>query len=147
MTFEELCDKYKYEPATLKPNKLDMPLNIIPNTEEGMQEFNEIVDYIHSLKNIRYTPMTKSGGISFKTHRWIRTYNIKENKSSIELLLLFGHHNFRWEFRRDFKNDNYKYNPYTEYIENRIDSCGVDWGDTDKALNFINQSKIHTAKI
>lgn len=105
MTFEELCDKYKYGPATLKPNKLDIPLNIIPQTEEGMQEFNEIVDYIHSLTNIRHTPMTQSGGISFRTHRWIRTYNIKENKSSIELLLLFGHHNFRFEFRRDFKKD------------------------------------------
>ena len=63
------------------------------------------------------------------------------------MLLFYRGYNFRQEFRRDFKNDNYKYNPYTEYIENRIDSCGVDWGDTDKALNFINQNKIYIAKI
>lgn len=104
MTFEELCKKYKHGPVTLKPNKLDMPLNIIPNTEEGMQEFNEIVDCIHSIEEIGHTPMTKSGGISFKTPDWIHTYNIKANKSSIEILLL-AKYDFRWEFRRDFKKD------------------------------------------
>lgn len=106
MTFEELCDKYEYGPFTTRPNKLDMPLNIIPNTEEGMNEFNEIVDCIHSLDLIGRTPMTKSGGISIKDWTWMGTYNIiPHGQSSIEIILLHDGYHFRFEFRRDFKND------------------------------------------
>ena len=104
MTYEELCARYKRGPATWKPNKLDMPLNIIPNTEEGMQEFNEIVDCIHSLGITDRTPMTKSGGISIKGDAFFHTYNIIPHSSSIEIILI-SRYDFRWEFRRDYKAD------------------------------------------
>lgn len=104
MTYEELCARYKRGPATWKPNKLKMPLNIIPNTEEGMQEFNEIVDCIHSLGITDRTPMTKSGGISIKNDDFFHTYNIIPHGSNIEIILI-SRYDFRWEFRRDFKKD------------------------------------------
>ena len=105
MTFDELCKKYKCGPSTWKPNKLKMPLNIVPTTEEGMNEFNEIVDCIHSLDIVDKTPMTKSGGICIKDFGWCATYNIIPHGSSIEMLLFYRGYNFRWEFRRDYKAD------------------------------------------
>lgn len=121
MTFEELCERYKSGPNTFSPNKLKMPLNIIPNTEEGMQEFNEIIDCIHSLGITDKTPMTKSGGISIKDWSWLHTYNvISHGQSSIEIILFNSIFSFRWEFRRDFKKDKdgiYGTSPLTDYID------------------------------
>ena len=60
MNISDLIKIYSYS-QDLIPNKLKIPLNIIPMTDEGMEEFNSIVDYIHSL-NIGQTPLSSSGG-------------------------------------------------------------------------------------
>ena len=103
MNISDLIERYSYS-KNLIPNKLKIPLNIIPMTDDGMEEFNSIIDYIHSL-NISQTPLSSSGGISTRNYEYINSYRVIDHKSSVEIIFLYGEYNFRWEFRRDYKKD------------------------------------------
>lgn len=106
MTYEELRSKYKSIKPCFRVNKFDLPLNIFPQTEAGVDEFNEVVDLIHSLPlDDMKTPVTKSGGISIAGGwDYVDTYRITASKSSIEIILLYDDF-YRFEFRREFKKD------------------------------------------
>lgn len=104
MTYKELKSKYKSVPAHLKVNKLDLPLNVLPQTEDGVAQFNEIIDLIHSMA-LDETTMTPSGGISLKGGwDYMDTYKVSATTSSIEIILLTDDF-FRFEFRRNFKKE------------------------------------------
>ena len=102
--FEDLISRYYYSEEPV-PNKLKIPLNIIPMTDEGVDEFNTIIDYIHTLE-LTHTPLSYSGGISTRKYEHINTYRVIDHNSSVEIILLYDTYNFRWEFRRDYKKDN-----------------------------------------
>ena len=105
MTYKEFSSKYKSIKPCYKPNKLDFPENLIPTTEEGMVEFNEIMDFIHELVETgeiygREMGLTKSGGIKktpLADHQ--NTYAIIVSNSMIEVLLCYKDY-YRFHFRR-----------------------------------------------
>lgn len=107
--FQELKENFMYGRLNIKSiNKLDLPLNQIPITEEGMETFNSIIDL---LENNGFGPMvlTRSHGICKK--RWIRniacTYAVYQTNSFIELIIASVEYkySFRIQFRRPFEKD------------------------------------------
>lgn len=111
MNYQELREKYKHAEATLKPNKLKFPENLLPTTQEGAAEFNDILDCIHEMTRKgelsgRCMPLTPSGGIKitpFADHQ--NTYAITATNSMIELVLCAKEY-FRFYFRRSWSKEN-----------------------------------------
>lgn len=111
MNYKELKTLYKSSPATLKPNKLKFPENLLPTNEDGAENFNEILDCIHEMTKSgklrgRIMPLTPSGGIKitpFADHQ--NTYAITATNSMIEVLLCAEDY-FRFYFRRNWSKEN-----------------------------------------
>lgn len=111
MTYQEFYSKYKSIKPCYKPNKLKFPENLLPNNEQGAEEFNDILEYIHSLVDSgeldgRNTmPRTRSGGIKvtpFADHQ--NTYSITVTTSMIEVLLCYKDY-YRFYFRRAWRKE------------------------------------------
>ena len=123
--YQEFKSRYKSARPCLKPNKLDFPLNVIPTTEDGMNEFNDIMNYIHSLVETqevwgREMELTKSGGIKktpLADHQ--DTYAIIVTKSMVEVLLCYRDY-YRFQFRRKFckeKNEMGGHRAFYTFVE------------------------------
>lgn len=88
----EYCVKYV--------NYLFIPVNLIEISEEGKKEFNEIYQFVLSLKLPR-TIRTASGGISNDRKKQpLESYDITRTNYSVELLLLYDGWAYRFQFRR-----------------------------------------------
>lgn len=133
MTYKEFKAKYQHIKPCMKPNKLDFPLNVIATTEDGMNEFNDILDFIHSLRDCgeldgRVMPLTKSGGIKktpYADHH--QTYAIIASKSMIEILLCYKDY-YRFQFRREFRKDMGEMSGFRSFylFKKKLKEFGVD---------------------
>lgn len=80
-----------------------IPCTQIDMTEEGMQEFNDIIEYIQSL-NLSKIVRTPSGGISIKGCLKLRPrYDVRSLKSMIELTIVMFEGCWRIQFRNSFE--------------------------------------------
>lgn len=111
MTYQDFKSRYRYIKPCYKPNKMKFPDNVIPSTDEGVEEFNEIMGVIHDLVDSeeldgrRTMPLTQSGGIKktpFADHQ--NTYAIVVTKSMVEVLLCYKEY-YRFHFRRAWRKD------------------------------------------
>ena len=104
MTYQQLTEKYKSVKPHFHVNKMKLPLNVLPQTEEGVNQFNEIIELIHSCTNEK-TVLTKSKGIA-QGQGWDyqNTYAIIVSKTMIEVLFLWKDY-FRFQFRRAFREE------------------------------------------
>lgn len=96
--------KYKAAPLSLSANYLLIPVTVIPASDEGMREFNEIYAYHRSLEFYNTIVRTKSGGISldrklFRPPCW----DIRRFKSGVELTSLLDSGMRRFQFRDSLK--------------------------------------------
>lgn len=107
--FQELRENFQAGHLNINDiNKLDLPLNQIPISEEGMETFNSIIDLLEA-NGFDHMVLTRSHGICKK--RWIRniscTYAVYQTNSFIELIIAFAElkYSYRIQFRRPFEKE------------------------------------------
>ena len=84
-----------------------IPCSQIDMTDEGMQLFNEIIEYIESLDYMSKIVRTKSGGISISgCQKYRPRYDLRELKSMIELTIVMYEGCWRIQFRNSFERMN-----------------------------------------
>ena len=83
-----------------------IPCSQIDMTDEGMQLFNEIIEYIES-RQLSKIVRTKSGGISIQGCQNYRPrYDLRELRSMIELTIVMYEGCWRIQFRNSFERMN-----------------------------------------
>lgn len=101
--------KYKAAPLTGAANHLLIPVTVIPISDDGMEEFNEILRYHQNLKFYNKITRTKSGGISldrrvYRPPMW----DVRRTRSCVEITSLLADGMRRFQFRDPITNQQYK---------------------------------------
>lgn len=92
--------KYKAAPLTGAANYLLIPVTVIPISDDGVEEFNEILRYHQNLKFYNKITRTKSGGISldrrvYRPPMW----DVRRTRSCVEITSLLADGMRRFQFR------------------------------------------------
>lgn len=80
----EYLQKFKSAPMRILPNWLLLPVNLVPNTEEGIEEFNKIYQACLN-SNMERIVRTPSGGISARTI--FPAFDMQHSKTCCELTI------------------------------------------------------------
>lgn len=101
---------YDHIPLTMTVGgtaKIDkIPITIFDINDEGMNAFNDVFNYVKSNKDLTLITRTEGGYIS-KDRRYFLPpmYDIRANKSCVEITLLLEEGCWRFQFRYNFKKE------------------------------------------
>lgn len=101
---------YDHIPLTLTVGgtaKIDkIPITVFDINDDGMNAFNEVYNYVKSNKDLTLITRTDGGYIS-KDRRYFLPpmYDVRANKSCVEITLLLEEGCWRFQFRYNFKKE------------------------------------------
>ena len=96
--------KLKHAPLSNKINYLLIPVTVFDMSEEGAEEFNKIYMWLKK-QNLYELERSYSGGIKLGPHKKWPAWDIKENRSCVELTVLLSHGAWRIQFRASLPNN------------------------------------------
>lgn len=95
-----MFEQYQSIPFRLDLNFLKIPVNMFDMTDEGMEEFNNVLAEVEQM-NLNPIIRTKCGGISIDRRNWHQfpCYDIKVTKSMVEITVITLRC-YRFQFRK-----------------------------------------------
>lgn len=95
-----MFEQYQSIPFTLDLNFMNIPINMIDMTDEGMEEFNSVISEVEKM-NLNPIIRTKSGGISIDRRNWHQfpCWDIRTTKSMVEVTVITLRC-YRFQFRK-----------------------------------------------
>ena len=92
--------RYQSAPLNRYVNYKLIPVNIIPITDEGAAEFNELYSYFLSRKDLNKIVRTDSRGISITAEHFTGPmWDVRSNNGCVEITALLLEGMYRWQFR------------------------------------------------
>lgn len=101
-----MLENYASIPFTLKLNFMKIPVTLFDMTDEGMNEFNSVMQELEGLP-LNHIIRTSSGGISIDRKNWNQfpCWDIVESRSMVEVTVITKRC-YRFQFRKTLKKDN-----------------------------------------
>lgn len=91
--------EYKHSVPTYNLNYKLIPVTVFDITDEGMRQFNEVIDYAKSIPGIGILNRTNSGGIALGNKLVFPGYDIRRTNTVAELTLITIEGCWRFQFR------------------------------------------------
>jgi hypothetical protein len=99
-----ILEKYKHCKLKLDANLKLIPVTLFDINDRGMNDFNEVYNYVKNYEEITPITWTPSGGISTSRRNFLPPmYGIKAGRSFVELVVLIKEGMWRFQFRNDYK--------------------------------------------